>query len=223
MKLFIVNIKENSLQEIIKYGSYKLNFTEQLDVQKFRFDKGKAVKTISLLLRKYVIGNEFGLNEYFLKMNKYGKPYIKDYNENHFNISHSGDWVICGISEFELGVDVEEKKEFRDIIEIAKRFFSKQEYLYLQELNDVNRQTAVFYDIWTKKESFIKAVGQGISLNLGSFSVPINLTISDNFVYNVTKWHFMSADLGNNYPVSVCEKDFSSKKIEIVKVDLNSL
>jgi 4'-phosphopantetheinyl transferase len=222
MKLFCVNIKDIH-KDVIEHGYNILNKDEILAVNKFRFEKGRAVKTVSTLIAKYVIKQEFDLDKYILKKNRYGKPYLEDYTDKYFNISHSGDWIICGVSDYELGVDVEEKKEFRDILEIAKRFFSIDESNYLLEINNNDEQLTAFYDIWTKKESFIKAVGQGISLNLGSFSVPINLKENKRIKYDNLCWYFMTSKLEGYYPVSVCEKEFSSNSIQSIELDISAL
>nr|WP_237391871.1 4'-phosphopantetheinyl transferase superfamily protein [Paenibacillus dendrobii] len=86
----------------------------------------------------------------------------------HFNISHSGEWVVCALDSLPVGVDVEEIKEAP--FEISKRFFSREERTFLfNEAEEVRNES--FYYIWTLKESYIKAIGQGLSYGLESFTV----------------------------------------------------
>ena len=84
----------------------------------------------------------------------------------NFNNTHSGNWVMSCVSDKFVGIDVEEIKNID--IKIANRFFHVDEYRIIMEAE--NRKK-IFYDFWTKKESFIKAVGCGLSMSLGSFCV----------------------------------------------------
>ena len=123
-------------------------------------------------LIRMIIIRKFGLNnkEINFSFNKYGKPFIKKISNFYFNISHSGEWVVCGIGKTPLGIDIEKIDQLD--INIAKHFFSKQEY------NDIyhkkNDRLEYFYSIWTLKESYIKALGKGLHIPLNSFTIKIN-------------------------------------------------
>lgn len=99
----------------------------------------------------------------------YGKPCLAQYPDRPFNVSHSGDWValISGGTD-ELGVDVEKISPID--LQIAERFFSPQENTYLAA-QPVDQQLNTFYRLWTLKESYIKAIGTGLSLPLDSFAI----------------------------------------------------
>ncbi|QGQ96130.1 4'-phosphopantetheinyl transferase superfamily protein [Paenibacillus psychroresistens] len=101
--------------------------------------------------------------------NSYGKPSIQGIDDFHYNISHSGAWVLCIFGSTPVGVDIE-KIEPIDAIQIAERFFSALEREYL---NSVVSEDCLsdFYKIWTLKESYIKAVGKGLSIPLDTFNV----------------------------------------------------
>ena len=224
MKLFILRIDSSDYLNIIDLASNKFSSSEFAAVEKFKFDKGKATKSISLMFTKYVAERIFGLKNYLLLKNAHGKPYIKDYSKQHFNISHSGNWIICGVSEFELGVDIEEIKPMRDILEIATRFFSIEESTYLISLKSKERQLAVFYEIWTKKESFIKAVGQGLSLSLSSFDVPLHLNSNRKIIWSNINWYFKTpGEIDQNYKIAVCEKENDSVGSELIELTVRDL
>nr|AXN89987.1 phosphopantetheinyl transferase [Bacillus subtilis] len=99
---------------------------------------------------------------------EYGKPYIPALPDMHFNISHSGRWIVCAVDSKPIGIDIEKMKP--GTIDIAKRFFSPTEYSDLQAKHP-DQQTDYFYHLWSMKESFIKQAGKGLSLPLDSFSV----------------------------------------------------
>jgi len=115
-----------------------------------------------LIMEKLDIENE----EIKFSINAYGKPYLENDKTFFFNISHSGDWVFCGISENEIGVDIEQIKKCE--IGLAKRFFTKEEYETLLGVWDESRDK-LFYDIWCMKESYVKYMGLGMSIPLDSF------------------------------------------------------
>ncbi|MGX1829799.1 4'-phosphopantetheinyl transferase family protein [Paenibacillus taichungensis] len=103
--------------------------------------------------------------------NQYGKPSL---NLSHhagvqFNVSHSGDWIaLISGGDADLGVDVEKIAPID--MKIAERFFSLTESGFLAE-EPAEMQLETFYRLWTLKESYIKAVGMGLSMPLDSFSM----------------------------------------------------
>ena len=120
-----------------------------------------------------------------LHFGEYGKPYSPDYPKYHFNLSHSGDMILIGIASSPLGVDVEYCNDTIDYLSIANSVFSKEEISSLTSLNSKHRGQA-FYNIWTKKEAYIKAIGKGLQAPLVDFS----LRAFDNGYSNLTsvKW-----------------------------------
>jgi len=104
-----------------------------------------------------------------------GKPYLPALPEFQFNISHSGRWVICGAGNKPLGVDIESIQ--RDISAVARRFFSPDELASLHGLPQ-DRQQAALIEIWTLKESYMKATGLGLRLPLKELEVRLDPEVS---------------------------------------------
>ena len=98
----------------------------------------------------------------------FGKPSLANNTNVHFNISHSGNWVVVAIHDQPIGVDVEEIRplQFSDYYS----FFHADEVEWLKAQPEETR-TADFFTLWTLKESYIKAVGKGLSIALDRFSV----------------------------------------------------
>ncbi|MBC8083928.1 MAG: 4'-phosphopantetheinyl transferase superfamily protein [Hymenobacter sp.] len=95
-----------------------------------------------------------------LKYTEFQKPYFD--GGPHFNVSHSGAYVICAIGrDAKLGVDIELIKDI--VIADLSSNFSREEWTAILESPDTRRE---FYSHWTQKESFLKAVGIGISFPL---------------------------------------------------------
>ncbi len=94
--------------------------------------------------------------------------------ELQFNVSHAGGLVLIAVTRgCEVGVDIENVRELKDIDLIARRFFSVRENAALQQLPATHRPEA-FFRCWTRKEAFIKASGEGLSRPLDSFDVALD-------------------------------------------------
>lgn len=96
-----------------------------------------------------------------------GKPFLTKYPELSFNMSHTeNSWALAVVqSRCELGLDIEYFKKRESWAGLVKKCFSVEEAEYWHGLN-VEDQGLVFYQFWVRKEAFVKAVGQGITLGL---------------------------------------------------------
>ena len=101
-----------------------------------------------------------------------GKPHLVG-DGLHFNLSHSGKLALIGVAQTELGVDVEKVRHLESLTPIAQRHFSNSEFETLDELQGEARELA-FYRCWTRKEAYIKALGEGLSMALDSFEVSLS-------------------------------------------------
>jgi 4'-phosphopantetheinyl transferase len=102
-----------------------------------------------------------------------GKPEIsgdKPDTSLRFNLSHSGDDMLCAIADRKVGVDVEKIKNSDDMDRIAFHFFSSDESRMYSEMPHTER-TEFFFRTWVRKEAFVKATGGGLSRDTTSFTV----------------------------------------------------
>lgn len=90
-----------------------------------------------------------------------GKPYI-DNLPVHFNLSHSGRLVACGISDQEIGVDIQEKRSGNHR-RLWERFFTEEEKALLKCCCSVEEEETLFYRLWTAKEAYGKLTGRGLT------------------------------------------------------------
>lgn len=103
----------------------------------------------------------------------YGKPFLADHADLHFNVSHSdGLALLAFVRGREVGVDVEKVRVQTDVLKLAERFFSARERQDLRDLSGDDLHAA-FFRCWTRKEAYIKAKGDGLSLPLHQFDVSI--------------------------------------------------
>jgi len=102
---------------------------------------------------------------------EFGKPSFENNASLQFNLSHSQNLGVIALTHSSpVGVDIEEMKTLEDFEEIVKQFFSKKEYADFQQI-PVQEQLDPFYTLWTCKEAFVKALGEGLSYPLDQFSI----------------------------------------------------
>ncbi|MBK8983267.1 MAG: 4'-phosphopantetheinyl transferase superfamily protein [Ignavibacteria bacterium] len=139
---------------------------------RFKFTKDFQSYTISRSFLRNILSQYINLNPAEIKFSytETGKPFIEN-SKIHFNLSHSGDRCIIAVSlTAGTGVDIEKVRDSEDLIIIAERYFSETEIIYLKNFQE-KEVTNNFFRIWTLKEAFIKAIGEGLSFRLKDFSV----------------------------------------------------
>ncbi len=133
----------------------------RLKTQRFSGEADKLRSLAAGLLMRTVLGVK---RDEQLVYNQYGKPALKKGLE--FNLSHAGDLVILATGTSPLGVDTEFIREPK--WKAAQKAFQQQELEWLKKSCFPEQD---FYWLWTRKESLLKACGQGLYLKPSSFSV----------------------------------------------------
>ena len=196
---------ESQLQYLETYWSHLSNL-EQSRASKFRFEIHKnkyIIRTgiLRILLSNYRMCQP---NEIEFKIGEFGKPKLTN-SDLAFNLSHSKNKAIIAIAiNLQLGIDIEYIDEKIKAKEIAGNFFSNEEIKQLCALEDVKLADG-FFNIWTKKEAFIKAIGTGLTYPLDAFDVSLDnseqkaLTRLDNSFTEAQKWNLFSIKTFNNF------------------------
>ena len=133
----------------------------------FRHEGARCLSLAASLLLVRALSDE-GLGAGEIALTEYGKPCLPQLPDFHFSLSHSGNMALCAVSDEEVGCDIELPRGFDP--NLARRFFhpAEQEWLFSQPEAE---QSTGFFRLWTCKESFMKALGLGLSLPLDSFAV----------------------------------------------------
>lgn len=135
--------------------------------------KESALSTLyGELMLRHVLIRKFALKNHEIEIYKdeLGKPYIKD-SKVHYNISHSGEFVVCAFSEQEVGIDIEQIKDID--LRVARRYFCESECKDLFT-KAIMEQQDYFFTLWALKESYMKWSGRGMSIALDSFCFRIS-------------------------------------------------
>lgn len=133
--------------------------------------------------------------------NDHGKPAISGIE---FNVSHSGDYSLLAFSRSSpIGADVELIRDRKVIHDLSRRVLTPDEYQRFNSVPDLDRQR-VFHEIWTLKESILKAIGSGLSVAPESLEIafhpdkPKLLSAQTGLIKNLSDWSLHSLDIGDS-------------------------
>jgi 4'-phosphopantetheinyl transferase len=154
-----------------------LSADEQERANRYRFARDRQAFIARRGRLRDLLGRYLGHDPASLQFsyNPYGKPALQPEvaGQLYFNLSHSqGQALFAFARQVEIGVDLERLRSDFDYFELAERFFSSGERAELTALPLAIRPQA-FFLCWTRKEAFIKAHGEGLSLALDNFDVSL--------------------------------------------------
>jgi 4'-phosphopantetheinyl transferase len=155
-----------------------LSADEQERAARFHFERDRRRFIVGRGALRTLLGRYVQVEPTQLKLcyGKYGKPYLAEESKGsalHFNLAHSHELAVYAFTrEGKVGIDIEYIHPLADLDQIAARFFSKSESTSLLGLPGDQRLLA-FFNCWTRKEAYIKALGEGLSHPLDQFQVSL--------------------------------------------------
>ncbi len=164
--LWAANLKKSAEQ--ISSLEQILSQDEQARAQQFKFEAGRnrfiaGRGLLRKILSSYV---PMGSAQWRFTYSQRGKPALEcksGQGHLHFNVAHSQDLILIAVTQAcAVGVDVEWMHPISDAEEIAARFFSRREAAKLMALAN-ERRIPAFFNLWTRKEAWLKATGDGLS------------------------------------------------------------
>jgi len=194
--------------ELLKVLEDSLGKQHRLKAKKYKFRNDRILTVVCRVMLRKILCNKLKISntELVFYLNDYGKPFST--YEIEFNCSHSGNWVVCGVSNSAIGIDIEKIDNID--LSLVKMFFSERENCDIYEKVPEER-LKYFFDLWTLKESYIKALGKGLTIELSSFDIKKEgdkVTIRD---MNMNERPcFYQYNMFDDYVLSVCsfENDF---------------
>lgn len=113
------------------------------------------------MLLAHALSEEYGISPLpRVSRGENGKPYFSEYRNIYFNISHSGDMAVCALGGMELGVDIERMRAVKE--GMIRRVLTGREREWLTRSAD---KEEAFIRLWTLKESYVKATGEGLRVH----------------------------------------------------------
>ncbi|MFH1455223.1 MAG: 4'-phosphopantetheinyl transferase superfamily protein [bacterium] len=198
-----------------------LNKKELSRANKFAFDKDKKTYIVAHILLRTVLSQYLSvqLSKLCFKNNKYGKPEQTNFSkeEIYFNISHTQNFACCAVSHHPMiGIDVECINNYDLYSKDTGNYLNKKEVQDIDIMQASGRPVR-FFTYWTLRESFVKAMGEGLSLlskplyfSLGGDNQSITF-FSEASLTDAKNWKFIVLKTVDNfYAISVAVK--SSEK-----------
>lgn len=187
---------------------------EQARANRFRFDRDRNHYVVARAVLRLVIGRYLSLppDQITFTYSKYDKPALAPVSSGkrlQFNVSHSGGLALMAFClDAEVGIDVEKQRPLTDGEQIAERFFSASEVAVFKSL-PAEQRTEAFFNCWTRKEAYIKAIGEGLSCPLNVFDVtlapsePARLLRIRGSEAAAAEWSLFSLEPGEGFAAAV--------------------
>lgn len=208
LEWYQLNVSELEQEDIFQKYYEEMSETRRKKIDKIRVADGKRLSLgAGIILDKGL--RKFGLREKDVRIaeGENGKPYLLDYPEIHFNLSHSGNMVAATFANVEVGCDIERVEKIR--LEIAKRFFCPSEYEHIVAQESEEHQKEEFYRLWTLKESFMKVTGLGMQIPLNEFCFEFGEKITVRQNVDQAEYEFLERQLienGELYRIAICSR-----------------
>lgn len=217
MYIYCVNmdhdLNENLFIEMIKYISPE----KQAKIHRFRKRIDALRSLIGDLIIRLILCKHYGFHNDEIKYayQEFGKPYLPEHPDIHFNISHSGDWVVGIVSDSSVGIDIEKITEMKS--DISSLVLAEDENKKLHKLHE-NERGPFFFELWTLKESYSKVTGKGLSEGLQELKISFNNgIISMEKNEKPIRAYFEILDCIEGYKFSLCSlSENSDKYVELI-------
>lgn len=159
-----------------------------------------AYRLLQLMLER-----EYGISEYSIGRTSHGKPYLESHPHIKINLSHCKGMAVCAAGDVTLGVDCEGIRKLRE--GVVRRVCTPAETDMLRESQSPD---LTFTRLWTLKESFVKAVGRGVSYPMKKAEF---LFEGDSIITNIKGASFCQYVFGDRLVLSVCSAEEKCKPI----------
>ncbi|WP_420643161.1 4'-phosphopantetheinyl transferase family protein [Candidatus Leptofilum sp.] len=191
-----------------------LSEDERARANRFYFDHDREHYIVARGLLRQLLGNYLQLPAHLIAFayGEHGKPELAAEQATsgvRFNISHAQGVALLAFSRNrEVGVDIEQVRPLDDGEQIAERFFSENEVAVFTAVPPEQKPQA-FFNCWTRKEAFIKVIGEGLSCPLDSFDVtlkpgePADLLQVKGSREAAARWRLENLEPANGYAGAV--------------------
>jgi len=175
---------------------------------KFHFEMDRSKFIVGRGILRLILSKYSGILPSQIKFiyNEFEKPSLEKGQNSmflEFNTSHSASFITIGITIVaQIGIDIENLERKSDLLELAKRYFAEGEFINLISLPK-DLMIEGFYNCWTRKEAFIKAIGNGLSHPLDTFEVTLTPDEETRFLKiageNVEEWSLINIEPHSEY------------------------
>jgi 4'-phosphopantetheinyl transferase len=164
--------------EAVRESGVLLSNAERQRASRFAFAVDRRRFTVARAWLRRLLSARLGIRPESIELvyGAHGKPALAQrcaLSDLRFNVSHSDDFAVYAFaSGREIGIDIESIRVIGDAEDIAARFFSRRENEAYRALEPRDRSLG-FFNCWTRKEAFVKALGDGLDYPLDRFDVSL--------------------------------------------------
>jgi 4'-phosphopantetheinyl transferase len=179
-------------------------------IKQYYFWKDRQASLFGKLLLQWVFNQHLpkvSLED--LNYNQYNKPFIN--NTLNFNLSHSGDYVVCACTSLPeaIGIDIEYIRQDIEVVEF-KNIFTSHEWLRIEKARN---PVSTFFKLWTIKESIIKADGRGLHIPLELLGIN-----QGEAWYGHDQWYYRNVLIHKKYHCHIATK---TKGYKLTKIEIS--
>ncbi len=160
---------------------------EQLGTARYAYCKNMKSEAAALnsayafLLLRYALMKEYGITKIpEFDYNEHGKPFLKDFPDIYFSMSHCAGKVVCSVADVSVGADIQDIRKISQ--RAAEKFLTPEELKNISLITDENKLTRELCRIWCIKESYGKMTGKGFGEGFRSFDADDLLNSGRAFV-----------------------------------------
>lgn len=221
--IHVWTVKTTPSLELINRCQNALSEQELKRVPFFKFEAVRENYIISQGMLRILLGAYLKISPRDLKIGRHskGKPFLLDDPTLYFNISNSGGLAVYGFSrDGEIGIDIEHQRPLPDLDDMIAKNFTTNEIKFINA--KPSEKSERFFRFWTVKESYLKAIGEGMRLppDCLEFSIEgskVKLLSVKGF-FEQEDWHFKEFSPASGY---VGTLTFGSEKSEIKHMEFN--
>lgn len=204
--LYIANIKDCDPEAL--YEDFKECLeparVERIENCKNPKSRGKIILA-GVILCKALSDNGFSVKD--IAYSETGKPFLKGNSKLHFNMSHSGDYIVVSVSGQNVGVDIQKTAPYNE--KVIQKITSEAERERLSDLF-VKR----FNYVWAVKESYSKLTGSGIVMDFSRVSFEEDGDRLKIYKDNSLSAYGVRTEVSDNYElITCCHEDFKISSI----------
>ncbi len=212
----VVFLDFNVCDQMLEHYKAQLTDDEQQRVNGIKIDVRRKQYIITRAVTRQIIADATCCKKSTIefKLHKHGKPYCSyPKNSLFFNLSHSLTVGTIAINpDYEIGIDVQQHRPQKNILNLAKRFFAKTEIEILETTTQENLNN-VFFRIWVRKEALLKATGKGLAQGLSHYTVVNDGLMKDQCIVNCDNTDYFISDIPapQDYSSAIATKNTDCK------------
>jgi len=171
---------------VISDEIHLVNETELIKSQSFVQEEDKIRFLLGKIYLRKLLSNylQIAPEEVLFSFTEFNKPFLAAYPNLNFNLSHSGDYIIIGLSNrWSVGVDVEVMNTKNDLFSMI---YSTMSVVEIPSILNSDNPRPMFYKHWTRKEALLKGLGVGLIDDLKGYSVCDGLNFVPSELFNFT-------------------------------------